>query len=284
MLALLASGCGRIDTLRLSHANGGTHVDWPAAVGTVTLVLERDADGRPWLPVSVDGNPAAPFLLLASAGAIALTGAQAPAQSFPGAGRLQLGGRLLPGVGEGVMLKNRRLALGPVSLSDQTLLLVSPEAWPYDSPGGGAAGVIGYDLLRRFVLRLDPVRDVVVLHRPGSFDFRDRDDIRRLAVLKRRPYVEARMERSQDEARWLRVLIDPGLATGFCLDRPTTQPADLELAGFRFRASDESCPDVPDPRAGREGAVGGHVLGRLDVVIDYEGGRVAFSDASRELR
>jgi hypothetical protein len=253
-------------------------------VGTVTLALERDADGRPWLPVSVDGNPAAPFLLLGSAGAVALTGAQAPAQNFPGAGRLQLRGRLLPGVGGGRMLKNRHLALGPVSLVDQTLLLVAPEEWPYGSPGEGAAGVIGYDLLRRFVLRLDPVRDVVVLHRPGSFDFRDRDDIRRLAVLNRRPYVEARMEQRQDEARWVRVLLDPGLATGFCLDRPTAQPADLELAGFRFRASGEACPDVPDPRAGREGAVGGRVLGRLDVVIDYESGRVALSDVPRDLR
>jgi len=239
--------------------------------------LELSADGRPWLPVSVDGNAPVPFLLQASAGAIAVTGARAAGFGPAGAGRITLQDALLPGIPGGLFVRQRRLALDALVLGDQSLLLVEPADWPHGQPRRGAAGVLGYDLLRRFVVELDLPGRRLTLYRAHALDVSGLPDAQRLAVLERTPYFEAWLEIADAPGRWLRLQFEPGDPVGVCLDDAPPEGAVI-LAGQRIELADAPCPASPGARgpAGRDGVFGAGALQSLVAVVDYPAGRIAF--------
>lgn len=299
MLWLAVSGCSRVDTLRFAYANEGTSAEWPAGAVSAHLELETMPDQRPWLPVSIDNSAPVPFLFQASAGAIALTGARAAGFGPIGAGRLKLRGALLPEVHAGMLIKQRRLALGGIALRDQSLLLVDPADWPHGQPRGGAAGVIGYDLLRRFVVELDLSGERLSLYRRNGFDVGGMPTVQRLAVLRRVPYFEAWIEFEQGEGRWARLQFEPAARGGVCLDRPTT-PAVATVGGVRIPVEPAPCvapnaaadepgdadpgdgdpgdadPGDGDPGTARDGVFGAGAMRELVVAVDYENGRIGF--------
>lgn len=278
MVVLLATGCSRIDTLRLAHANGGTPVEWPPGATSVEIELDVAADGRPWLPVAVDDNPPVPFLLQASAGAIALTGARAAGFGPVGAGSLTLRRELLPGIDGGLLIKQRRLALGALALGDQSLLLVAAAQWPHERPRGGPAGVIGHDLFRRFVVELDTASGRLGLYRPGSRDVAGMSDSQRLAVLDRVPYFEAWLDAGGVAGRWVRLQFEPAAPVGICLDEDPRRGV-ITIAGRDFEVAAAPCPPAGSPRrqAARDGILGAAALAELVVAVDYEGGRIGFA-------
>lgn len=243
----------------------------------VELALETTADGRTWLPVSVDDNPPVPFLLQASAGAVALTGARAAGFGPVGAGSLGLRDEVLPGIRGGLLIKQRRLALGPLQLAGQSLLLVAPADWPHGTPRGAAAGVLGYDLFRRFVVELDAGNGRLAVYRAGRLDVGGMPEVHRLAVLQRVPYFEASMETGGRAARWLRLQFEPAAPVGICLDEEPG-PGVVTLAGRAIPVDAAPCPAV-GPRGkqqGRDGVFGAGALPGLVVAVDYERGLIGF--------
>ncbi len=275
-MLLFAAGCSRVDTLRLAHANDTSAAEWPPDALSVSLPLEAGEDGRLWLPVSVDGSAPVPFLLQASAGAIALTGARAAGFGPTGAGRLRLREGLLPGIGGGLLIKQRRLALDTVELRDQSLLLVDMAEWPHGRPGGGAAGVFGYDLLRRFIVELDATGGRVTLYRdgtPGGLTA----ELQRLAVLGRIPYFEAWFEADDGPGGWVRLQFEPAAPLGACLDGDVRQGA-VVIAGRSIRTTGQPCPTPAHGHGAeaRAGVLGGAALQGLVVTVDYEGRRIGF--------
>jgi hypothetical protein len=278
LAAVLAlAGCSRIDTLRLAHANGGTPVEWPAGTVSLTVPLVPLREPGAWLPVSVDGSAPVPFLLQASAGAIALTGARPAGPRPAGAGQLRLLEGLLPGIDGGLLVKQRRLALESLVLREQSLLLVDTAAWPHPRPRRGAAGVLGYDLFRRFAVELDLPAGQVVLHRPGAFDFSTATEVARLMVLDRRPYFEAAVESSGGPRQWLRLQFEPAAPVALCLDR-RVRGGTVVIAGRTLVRSEGPCEPRASLGAGhdRDGVLGGGALQALVVIVDYEGGRIGF--------
>jgi hypothetical protein len=217
-LVVLVSACERIDSLRFAHANGGTPVDWPPGAPSVELEIQVSTDGRLWLPVSVDDSLPIPFLLQASAGAIALTGARPAGFGPVAAGSLKLRDELLPGIGGGLLVKQRKLVLGALRLDDQSLLLVESAGWPHGQPRGGAAGVIGYDLFRRFVVELDARGHRLSLYRRAGVDVGRMEEVQRLAVLDRVPYFEAWLEPAAGAGRFVRLQFEPAEPVAICLD------------------------------------------------------------------
>jgi hypothetical protein len=273
---LLTAGCGRIDTLRLAQANGGTPMEWPAGQRTVELQLEPMPDGRPWLAVSVDGSATVPFLLQASAGAIALTGARAPSFGSIAAGSLRLREGLLPGIGEGLLIKQRRLAFGSLVLHDQSLLLVERSGWPHSDSRRAAAGVVGFDLFRRATLELDMDAGRLVVSRPGLVDVGGMPDARRLLVLERVPYFEAWLEARDAPGRWVRLQFEPAEDTGICLDE-SFAGGSVTLAGQSIEIEGIPCPPASRrPMAKRDGVFGATALRSLAVAVDYADGRIGF--------
>jgi hypothetical protein len=277
VFALLAAGCSRIDTLRLAHANEGTPVEWPAGRPSLELALEVAPDGRAWLPVSVDGSAPIPFLLQTSAGAIAITGARAAGFGPVGAGRLSLDPHLLPGIPGGLLIKQRRLALDTLVLGDQSVLLVDPRDWPHGQPRQGAAGVLGYDLFRRFIVEVDVTGSRLALHRAGTLDFGAMTEVQRLAILGRVPFFEASLESGRSAGRWLRLQFDPGEPVGICLDQGPRR-GGVVLAGRRIELADAPCTTAVRPPGAveRDGVFGARALEHLVVTVDYEGRRIGF--------
>ena len=278
------SGCSRVDTLRFAYANEGTPAEWPAGAAVAHLALAPTPGQTPWLQISVDDSDPVPFLFQASAGAIALTGARAAGFGPIGAGRLTLRGGLLPGVGEGMLIKQRRLVLGGIALRDQSLLLVDPAEWPHGQPGGGAAGVIGYDLLRRFVVEFDLSGRRLSLHRRNSFDVGGMPVVHRLAVLRRVPYFEARLEFADGTGRWVRLQFEPAASSGLCLDE-SVPPAVVAVGGRLIPVDAVPCPTSAagpgepgsmEPGTARDGIFGAEALSALVVAVDYENGRIGF--------
>jgi hypothetical protein len=276
-MVLLVAGCSRIDTLRLAHANGGTPVDWPAGVNALEFDLQLSSDGRPWLPISVDGSAPVPFLLQASAGAIAITGARAAGFGPAGAGRLSLREHLLPGVAGGLLIKQRRLAIGELVLGDQSVLLVDPANWPHGMPRQGPAGVLGYDLNRRFIIEFDLGGRRLSLYRAGGLDVGAMAETQRLAILGRVPYFEAWLEPARGQGRWVRLQFEPGEPGGICLDAGPTAGTVL-VAGHQFPLEDAPCRPAASSghRAERDGVFGAGALRDLVVAVDYAGGRIGF--------
>jgi hypothetical protein len=277
MLLLLATGCSRVDTLRLAHANGGTAAEWPPGERSLEFDLVPSADGRPWVPVVVDGRATVPFLLQASAGAIALTGARADGFGPFAAGSITLRPGLLPGIAGGLLVKQRGLALGLLVLGEQSLLLVDRAQWPHQPPQQAAAGVLGYDLFRRFTVELDLAAQKLRLYRPATLGPGGMTEVRRLAVLRRIPYFEAWLEAGNGAGRWLRLEFEPGHAGGLCLDEGQPR-GHVTIAGQRVDIEPTPCPASDSTRrgAGRDGVLGAGVLGSLVVAVDYSGGRIGF--------
>lgn len=266
-----------MDTLRLAHANGGTPLDWPADAAAVHLAVQMTDEGRLWLPVSVDGSMPVPFLLQASAGAIALTGARPAGPGPAGAGSLSLQEGLLPGIQGGVLVRQRRLALDTLVLRDQSLLLVETASWPHAVPGRVAAGVLGYDLFRRFTVEINAPDRRLVLHRQGSFDFQAMSEVMRLAVLDRRPYLEVQFSGVAGREQWLRLQFEPAEPLGVCLDARGRRTTAV-IAGVRLEVAQTPCP-APAPAGQaqlRDGMLGATALAELIVAVDYEGGRIGF--------
>ena len=270
---LAASACSRIDTLRLAHANAGGRVDWPAGSSTVAVALVAVPDGRPWLPVRIDDGPPVPFLLQASAGAIALTGARASGFGPAEAGRVRLHGELLPGIPGGLLIQQRAISIGELRLQRQSVLLVDAAAWPH-GPGAQhrAAGVLGWDLFRHFIVELDRDGGRLALHRPGALDVAGMAEVQRLAILERRPYFEAWLDAGHTAGRWVRLQFEPGDPGGVCLD--TEWPGSLLVAGRRIEIEEARCAGPPDPA--RDGVFGAGALAGLVVGVDYEGRRIGF--------
>jgi hypothetical protein len=277
LLLLAAPGCGKVDTFRLAHANGGTPVDWPPGVPSMALQLEPSSDGLLWLPVAVDGSPPVPFLLQASAGAIALSGARASGFGPAGAGSLALRDDLLPGIRSGLLIGQRRLGLGDVTLGDQSMLLVDPGEWPHRNPGRGAAGVLGYDLLRRFVVELDTDARSVTLYPRGRRDVGRMVESQRLAVLGRIPYFEAWMEPRSSLGRPLRLQFEPAAPVSICLDDPGAGGM-VVIAGQEIPVPLTPCPadDGARLRGERDGVFGAGALRGMLVAVDYDSGRIGF--------
>jgi hypothetical protein len=225
----------------------------------------------------VDDSAPVPFLLQASAGAIAITGARAAGFGPVGAGRLRLREHLLPGIPGGLLIKQRKLALGALVLGDQSILLVDPADWPHGQPRRGAAGVLGYDLLRRFIVEFDLGGERLRLHRPGGVDTTTMAEAQRLSVLGRVPYFEARLEPARGRARWLRLQFEPAEPVGICLDRDP-RGGVVVIAGQRITLADAPCEPPGDAQSEslRDGVLGAAAMQGLVVVVDYERGGIGF--------
>jgi len=277
VVLLLAQACGRVDDLRLAHANDGTSAAWPPGTPRIEMPLLSGDTGQAWIGVSVDGSPPVPFLLQNGAGAIAVTGARLPRELPEVIGRMRDVGALLPGIPGGRLVQNRRLGIGPLEFLEQGLLIVDTADWPHGRPGGGAAGVIGYDLFRRFPVEIDREAGRAWLLKAGNVDVPLYEDVMRLAVLDRRPYVEAEQVGEGGQA-WVRLQLELGWPGGACLDEPggggriVLPGGELEIAG----APCDPARLPADPAARRDGVLGFGALEGRRLLVDYPGGRAIF--------
>jgi hypothetical protein len=154
-----------IDEAKFQRPEGKTH-DFAIAAGKTAATLPfRLLNNHIYVDARLDGKPVQ--MLFDSGGANILTPAAAARLGLKAEGALQM-----RGAGEGSessgLVKTRELALGDITLRDQ-LFLVAPLGGLAEVEGMEVDGVVGFEVLKRFVTRVGYAQRQLTFTLPEAF-------------------------------------------------------------------------------------------------------------------
>ena len=156
-----------------ASSGGPSPVSWLAAPGTAKLPFDYRAR-HVWLKASVNGGPPENFLFDTGASVTVIDSGWAATHGLKTEGRMQAAGagaaggasfatlgslRVASAVNDGVELKDVKVAVLDVNPSFE------PMFWR------SMAGVIGYDVISRFVVTVDYDDSLLVLHDPATWKY-----------------------------------------------------------------------------------------------------------------
>jgi len=162
-------------------------------------------------------------------------------------------------------------------------------------------GIIGYDVFSRFVVEIDYDHQILRLHDPATYRPRKTYTHVPLDIEYTKPYVQTRITQ-RDETDSVRLLVDTGASHAILLDVSNTEDIvmpdkvigvrlgrglggeipgnlgrmdNLELSNFNFSKILTSIPlegvyMKAIKRGSRHGTMGGDLLRRFKVVLDYQ--------------
>ncbi len=186
------SGCSSVNTLRLYYANDGSADRWESTNDQIRISFEKKDFVT--LPVRVNGSDTMKFVLDTGAPAIGLFGTDIIDRIGIDTGRpVAVGGS---GYGEsptGSLVEGLTISLGDTHLLDQTAVLIpwSEISFLELDEVPDFQGIIGYDLLKRYVVRLDFDESVLTLYQPDSYEYRGNGEVLPLEMHQRKPYTKA---------------------------------------------------------------------------------------------
>lgn len=300
LLAGLAA-CTQADMIRLYFANSGTEARLDAPLPVRIPFTEHDG----WIVVqaSVNGSPPLPFVVDTGAAMLAiLTAPDTAALGFDMGGLRHIGGEGVAAI-TAAEQSGLEIDFGPVALLDQTALAI-----PMDSvmcsdqvEPPPFRGVIGHELLGRFVVEVDHARGELVLHDPEAYEYRGDGEVLPIEISARQAYVQSKV-RGPDGADYpAKLHVDSGARIHLSLfpqanDAIVVPPGGEETVGCfvgglaRYRQGEpvrlglgQSAPvDVPVRYsigeevidAGQHGRLGARFLAGYDVVYDFPGERI----------
>ena len=184
---------GVLDLTWLYFANDFTAARWSGEATHASIAFEHE--GHVLVPVRVDDRVTLRFALDTGAPFPGLIGGP----HLEGL-ELRMGTSVsVGGSGSGADLRGRiirdlDLAVGPVELRGQTAVLIPwQQMWMFfDDPEEiYFQGILGYGLLRRFVVEIDFEREVLTFHRPDGYRYEGDGEVLPLSFSGRKPYVNA---------------------------------------------------------------------------------------------
>lgn len=305
-VTLVTAGAAALVFSQPPHAGGppsgpsSGKVKMPAGLKTVPLSLHRTGEHL-LIPVSVNGAEAIPLVFdtgMPSPGVLLYESARVDALGLEyGPERVRVGGAGGDGQSIGGRLAHGvTLKVGGAEISE-TVALVMPPPRPLADLH---AGVIGAALYRNFVVTIDHDRGVIELTRPR--DWTPPKGVRSVALELdgNFAYVAAGLVDQDGKVAPLRLLLDLGATHAVSLN-PTTSKAirlppgsvptrigrgmsgtihghagripGLEIGGYRLERVIATFPEAAheNPRGldARNGNLGGGVLGRFNLTLDY---------------
>jgi hypothetical protein len=169
--------------------------------------------------------------------------------------------------------------------------------------GENVQGIIGYDLFRNFVIRVDYINKVITLIQPGRFKPPHSYDKIPLRVIGNRPYIPVTVYPKEGEPVIVNLLLDLGASHAVMFEIDSTQlvkipPNHIEtivgrglggdITGYMGRINhlqlgsyklhdvivsfSDAYGDQEKNPLNRQGAIGGEILSRFYVIVDYAGG------------
>ena len=283
---------------RLFFSNDGTPARWLVEETSVALPFERK--GHVLLPVRVNNGPTLQFALDTGAPFPGIVGGpHTDGLALKLGGSIPIGGSGSGGAAQGRVVRDLTFSLGPVELLEQAAVLIPWEEMRplFASPAEVyIEGILGYDLLRRYVVELDFEREILTLHRPDGFRYDGDGDVLELSFTQRKPYVtawvtmvdgaEVPVKLHVDVGQTAALSLIPGSAPGISVPANTVQSEGWGLSGrvdklmgrvreLRFgrqRLADVICSFPLRGHAtagGRQGVVGLAALSRFRVFLDY---------------
>ena len=178
----------------------GVGVHWLATAGRAQLPFDYRAR-HVWLKASVNGGPPEDFLFDTGASVTVLDSAWAADKGLKTEGRMQAAGAGAAGGASFATLGSLRIA----SASGDGVEIAGVKVAVLDVNPGFAplfwrrmAGVIGYDVISRFVVTLDFDDSLLVLHDPATFRYEGREKPLPMVMNGTVPALTARLD-GQDE-------------------------------------------------------------------------------------
>jgi outer membrane lipoprotein-sorting protein len=155
------------DTLFIKPHEEGKDYRFSTSLGYTKIPFEL-VSNHIYLKVKINNSPLLSFLLDTGAGANCLDLSLAERLGIPTVGRLEAKG--VGGSADASFLRVDSIIVGDLSLLDQNLasIQLSPLG-RFD--GEEIDGILGYDLLNRFVVQIDYVNQMLTIWEPDSFNY-----------------------------------------------------------------------------------------------------------------
>lgn len=192
---------------------------------------------------------------------------------------------------------------------NRPILVLEEDYFRFEQYGGiEVQGILGADLFRRFVVKIDYRRQVITLYDPEKFELpRGKFVEIPVDIQRNKPYINAPTKLSQDTTVNARYLLDTGASLALLIYTNTHPALDLPpnyirskigmglggfLEGFLGRVEDinlggefhlpgvitnfQEIPEGLDSTFlhGRNGIIGNEILSRFEIIIDYIHGRI----------
>ena len=168
--------------------------------------------------------------------------------------------------------------------------------------GANIHGILGADIFRRFIVRIDYKRRIISLYRSDTFKGPDKNyQEHPISIYRNKPYIRDTIELSQGKSLPVKLLIDSGAALPLLLHSDTDSllaPPDNAingklavglggyLEGYLGRVQNLGIGNFNVPNVvtsfqylseeldtsflhGRNGLIGNQVLGKFDLILDY---------------
>lgn len=303
--ATLLSGCTQWELLSLYRANNGSEHRLSQAL-PIELPFRHE---RGWILLQGSVNGAAPIEFVLDTGASVIALIDGPDSAHLGLdlrGAHRFGSEDNLAAPFGARQDGLSLRFGALELREQTALAiplpslncrgsdVAPPKVPF-------AGVIGYDLLHRFVVEVDYDREVLTLHDPERYEYRGEGRSVAFDLNRRQPFLRSEVSTADGQRFPAYLHVDSGAEIDLTLF-PRTDPAiPLPAEGketsacfvgglARYRAGEavqlaldgaatQSTPvqyalgdEVIDGE--QNGRLGARFLSRFNLLIDYPGERM----------
>lgn len=206
------------------------------------------------------------------------------------------------------LVRGINLNVGNMLVKNRSILVLEEDYFKFEEVAGlDVHGIIGADLLRRFVVRIDYKKQVITLMDPSTFEppggrFKEIP----MEINRNKPYIDARTELPGDTAAQLKYLIDTGASLAMMIYTTTDSVLHLpehvirsrigmglggyiegfigripylEFGEFEMRDVVTNFQEVTPTMDSsyfnnRNGLIGNQILSRFTVILDYIQGRV----------
>ena len=196
---------------------------------------------------------------------------------------------------------NVSMQLPNVQVNNQPMLILEEDYLELSSQMGVPVhGILGYELFSRFVVKIDYTRNMITLYDPNRFRAPKSFERLDMVVENYKPFIYTVVTDQHGKAHKLKLLLDTGASHALLLhtgrsDVPfpdktilgslgrgllgninghTGRLPKLDLAGYSFQDVLSSFPEeksyeLSSQEQERDGTLGGEVLSRFTVIIDY---------------
>lgn len=230
----------------------------------------------------------------------------------------------LRGAGQGSEIQayvasNVRMLLPNVQVNNQPLLVLEQDYLDLGSQMGVPVhGIIGYEVFARFVVKIDYEKNLITLYEPEQFKAPRSYSRLDLFLEDSKPFVEAEVTDEAGNKHSLKLLVDTGASHALLLHNNSSRENQISLpqktlygslgrgllgdinghigrlpqidvAGEPFVHALTSFPDaisymLKNQEQERDGTLGGEILSRFTVIIDYPHNAIYFQKNSNYKR
>ena len=194
------------------------------------------------------------------------------------------------------------MQLGGISNSNESILVLEEDYLEFEAYfGANVQGIIGYDLFKQFAIQIDYDKKIVIFHQPDKFKKPSKYISYDLILEHTKSYITSIITLTNGDTLHSKLMLDSGASFPLLLDVLTNQKIDLpqkyiegdmgrglggRMDGYIGKVSNISLPpfDFNDvitfyqndeqfseiiAVSSRQGILGGDMLSRFKVVIDY---------------